>query len=56
MQKVHTALEAGLIPIVCCGETPAQRESGVTTEWITMQIKLACRCAGGEDPPGRHRL
>ena len=39
--KLHTALDAGLIPIVCCGETLAQRESGVTEEWITMQIKLA---------------
>ena len=34
-------LEAGLIPIVCCGETLEQRESGITEEWITMQIKLA---------------
>ena len=39
--KVLAALEAGLIPIVCCGETLEQRESGITNEWITMQIKLA---------------
>ena len=39
--KVHAALEAGLIPIVCCGETLEQREKGVTEEWITMQIKMA---------------
>ena len=39
--KVKAALEAGLIPIVCCGETLEQRESGITEEWITMQIKLA---------------
>ena len=39
--KVLTALDAGLTPILCCGETLAQRESGVTTEHIAMQIKLA---------------
>ncbi len=39
--KVKAALEAGLIPIVCCGETLEQREAGITEEWITMQIKLA---------------
>ena len=39
--KVKAALEAGLIPIVCFGETLEQRESGITEEWITMQIKLA---------------
>ena len=38
--KVLAALDAGLIPILCCGETLAQREADVTTEWITMQIKL----------------
>ena len=38
--KVLAALEAGLIPIMCCGETLAQREAGITAEHITMQIKL----------------
>ena len=38
--KVLAALEAGLIPIMCCGESLEQREAGITTEWITMQIKL----------------
>ena len=38
--KVLAALEAGLIPIMCCGESLEQRESGITTEWIAMQIKL----------------
>ena len=44
--KVLTALDAGLIPIVCCGETLEQREADITTEWITMQIKLALRGVG----------
>ena len=39
--KTKAALEAGLIPIVCCGESLEQREAGITEEWITMQIKLA---------------
>ena len=41
--KVLAALNAGLIPILCCGETLEQREADITTEWITMQIKLALR-------------
>ena len=37
--KTKAALEAGLIPIMCVGETLEQRETGITEEWITMQIK-----------------
>ena len=37
--KVLAALENGLIPIMCCGESLEQRESG-TAEHIAMQIKL----------------
>ena len=39
--KTLAALNAGLTPIVCCGESLEQREAGITEEWITMQIKLA---------------
>ena len=38
--KVLAALNAGLIPIMCCGESLEQREAGITAEWIAMQIKL----------------
>ncbi|MBR0446408.1 MAG: triose-phosphate isomerase [Oscillospiraceae bacterium] len=38
--KVLAALEAGLTPIMCCGESLEQREAGITSEWIAMQIKL----------------
>ena len=38
--KVLAALNAGLTPIMCCGESLEQREAGITTEWIAMQIKL----------------
>ncbi|MBQ7565641.1 MAG: triose-phosphate isomerase [Oscillospiraceae bacterium] len=39
--KVLAALEAGLHPILCVGESLEQREIGVTEEWIAMQIKAA---------------
>ena len=38
--KVLAALENGLTPIMCCGESLEQRESGITEEHIAMQIKL----------------
>ena len=41
--KVLAALEAGLTPIMCCGETLEQREAGITSEWIAMQIKLGLK-------------
>ena len=39
-KKVKKAIEAGLTPILCCGETLEQREAGITLDWIRMQIKL----------------
>ena len=38
-KKVKKAFEAGLIPILCCGESLEQREMGVTMDWIRLQIK-----------------
>ncbi len=38
-KKVKKAFEAGLTPILCCGETLEQRETGVTMDWIRLQIK-----------------
>ena len=38
-KKVKKALEAGLTPILCCGESLEQRETGVTMDWIRLQIK-----------------
>lgn len=40
-KKVHAALEAGLRPIICVGESLEQRELGITGELITMQVKAA---------------
>lgn len=39
-KKVKKAFEAGLTPILCCGESLEQREQGITLDWIRMQIKL----------------
>ena len=39
--KTKAALAAGLIPIVCVGETLEQREQGITFEHIAMQVKIA---------------
>ena len=38
-KKVKKAFEAGLTPILCCGETLEQREMGVTIDFIATQIK-----------------
>ena len=40
-RKVHAALEAGLSPIICVGESEEQREMGVTQDWIALQVKTA---------------
>ncbi len=40
-KKVHAALEAGLHPIICVGESLEQRELGVTMELISLQVKSA---------------
>ena len=38
-KKVKKAIEKGLTPILCCGESLEQREMGVTMDWIRLQIK-----------------
>ena len=40
-KKVHAALEVGLNPIVCVGESLEQRELGITMELIALQVKSA---------------
>ena len=40
-KKVRAALDAGLRPILCVGESLEQRELGVTEELITYQVKVA---------------
>lgn len=40
-KKVLKAFEHGITPIICCGESLAQREQGITIDWIRQQIKVA---------------
>ncbi|MCR4892415.1 MAG: triose-phosphate isomerase [Lachnospiraceae bacterium] len=40
-KKVLKAIEKGLTPIICCGETLTQREQGITIDWVRQQIKIA---------------
>lgn len=40
-KKVRKAIEHGLVPILCCGETLEQRERGVTLEFVKQQITSA---------------
>mgnify|MGYP000350199270 CR=1 FL=1 len=40
-QKAKKILSEGLVPIICCGESLEQRESGVTDSHIASQIKAA---------------
>ena len=40
-KKVLAALEAGLQPIVCVGESLEQRESGTTMDLVAYQVKTA---------------
>lgn len=40
-KKVLKALEHGLTPIICCGESLTQREQGITIDWVRQQIKIA---------------
>ena len=51
-KKVKAALEAGLRPIVCVGESLEQRELGVTIDLITYQVK--CALAGVPAEKMRH--
>ena len=41
--KVLAALDNGLIPIMCVGESLEQREAGITEEWITKIGRASCR-------------
>ena len=40
-KKVLKAIEHGITPIVCCGESLTQREQGITIDFIRQQIKVA---------------
>ena len=47
--KVKKALEKGLIPILCVGESLEEREAGITMDLIAIQIKKAFAGIEAED-------
>ncbi len=40
-KKVRAALDNGIVPIICCGETLEERESNQTEQKVSNQIKAA---------------
>ena len=48
-KKLKKALLLGLVPIMCCGESLEQRESGETFTWIRSQIKAGFDAVSAED-------
>lgn len=48
-KKTLKAIEHGLVPIVCCGETLEQREQGITIDLVRQQIKIALKDVSAED-------
>ncbi|NMA96016.1 MAG: triose-phosphate isomerase [Clostridiales bacterium] len=47
--KVLAAIDHGLIPIICVGETLEQREQGITQELVALQTKVALNDVSSED-------
>ena len=47
--KVLKAFEKGLLPIICVGESLAQREQGITNDLVRMQTKIALKDVKAED-------
>jgi len=48
-RKIRAALDAGLLPVLCVGETEAQRESGQTFSVLDKQIKKGLQGFAAED-------
>ncbi|MGL5694121.1 MAG: triose-phosphate isomerase [Peptostreptococcaceae bacterium] len=48
-KKTLKALESGILPIVCCGETLEQRESGETKEVCKVQVEKALENVSKDD-------
>ncbi len=48
-KKTLKAIEHGLIPLVCVGESLEEREQGVTIDLVRLQTKIALNGLAGED-------
>ena len=51
-RKIKAALAAGLVPIVCVGETKALREAGKTQSWVRAQVEAALAGLSGAEVSG----
>lgn len=51
-KKALKALQYGITPIICCGETLEQREDGITIEFIRIQLKKALKSITSEQVSG----
>jgi triosephosphate isomerase len=51
-KKVKAALAAGIIPIMCLGETLQERESGKTFEVVERQLRAGLSGIGAAEAPG----
>ena len=49
-KRAKAALAGGLKPIICVGESLAQREQGVTEELVRMQVKIALNGVTADEP------
>ncbi|MCR5262720.1 MAG: triose-phosphate isomerase, partial [Clostridiales bacterium] len=50
--RARAALDAGMKPIVCVGETLAQRDLGITAETVSLQTKIALSGVPAEQMSG----
>ena len=48
-KKVLKAIEHNLVPIICVGESLAEREQGVTIDLVRLQTKIALKDVKAED-------
>jgi len=47
-KKVHAVLDAGMRPIICVGESLEQRQTGLTQDWISLQVRSALAGVGAD--------
>ncbi|MDR1689200.1 MAG: triose-phosphate isomerase [Clostridiales bacterium] len=48
-KKVLKAIESGIIPIICVGESLTQREQGITVDLVRLQTKIALKDVSAAD-------
>ena len=53
-KKMKTAMSADLFPMLCVGETLAERESGQTKKLVSRQLRADFELIGGEFALSRH--